>query len=49
MFDNAVDPEFIQPYLPVAGAARVIITSDQQPVTALGVGVAVDVFRAFEA
>jgi tetratricopeptide (TPR) repeat protein len=49
VFDNVIDPEFIQPCLPVAGAARVIITSNQQSVASLGVGVAVDVFTEAEA
>jgi tetratricopeptide (TPR) repeat protein len=49
VFDNVIDPELIQPYLPVAGAARVIITSNQRSVAELGVGVAVDVFTEAEA
>jgi hypothetical protein len=44
VFDNATDPDLVQPYLPVAGAARVIITSNQQSVAALGVAMSVEVF-----
>ena len=44
VFDNATDPELLRPFLPAAGAARVIITSNQQSVASLGAGVPVDVF-----
>jgi tetratricopeptide (TPR) repeat protein len=49
VFDNAVDPDLLRPFLPAAGAARVIITSKQQPVGNLGAGVPVDVFTEAEA
>jgi tetratricopeptide (TPR) repeat protein len=49
VFDNAVDPALVRPFLPAAGAARVIITSNQQPVADLGTGVPVDVFTEGEA
>ncbi len=49
VFDNATDPEALQPFIPATGTARVIITSNQQSVANLGVGVAVDVFSADEA
>ena len=49
VFDNAVDPELLRPFLPAAGAARVIITSNQQSVANLGLGVPVDVFTQSEA
>jgi tetratricopeptide (TPR) repeat protein len=49
VFDNASDPEAIQPYLPAAGAARVIITSNSQSVATLGISTAVDVFTEPEA
>jgi len=49
VFDNATDPELLQPFLPAAGAARVIITSNQQSVANLGAGVPVDVFSEPEA
>ena len=31
VFDNATDPGLLRPFLPAAGAARVIITSNYQP------------------
>jgi tetratricopeptide (TPR) repeat protein len=49
VFDNAIDPELLQPFLPAAGAARVVITSNQQQVANLGVGVPVTVFSRPEA
>ena len=49
VFDNAADPELLRPFLPAAGAARVIITSNQQSVANLGAGVPVDVFTEGEA
>ena len=49
VFDNAVDPDLLRPFLPAAGAARVIITSNQQAVANLGTGVPVDVFTEGEA
>jgi tetratricopeptide (TPR) repeat protein len=49
VFDNVIDPEIIQSYLPAAGAARVIITTNHQPVAALGAGMSVDVFTEPEA
>ena len=49
VFDNATDPAVLRPFLPAAGAARVIITSNHQPVAALGAGVPVDVFTEAEA
>ena len=49
VFDNATDPELLQPFLPAAGAARVIITSNRQSVASLGSGVPVDVFSESEA
>ena len=48
VFDNAADAELLQPFLPVAGAARVIITSNEQAVANLGAGVLVDVFTEDE-
>ena len=38
VFDNAIDPGLLRPFLPAAGAARVIITSNQQSVAYLGTG-----------
>jgi hypothetical protein len=49
VFDNAVDPGLLRPFLPAAGQCRVIITSNQQSVAALGAGVPVDVFTEGEA
>jgi hypothetical protein len=49
VFDNAADPADLLPFLPAAGAARVLITSNEQSVADLGAGVAVDVFSWEEA
>jgi tetratricopeptide (TPR) repeat protein len=49
VFDNATDPEALQPFMPAAGAARVIITSNQQSMANLGAGVPVEVFSEQEA
>ena len=49
VFDNAADPDLLRPFLPAAGAARVIITSDQQSVSYLGAAVPMDVFTQSEA
>ena len=49
VFDNAADPELVQPFIPAAGAARVIITSNHLSMANLGTGVPVDVFTKDEA
>ena len=49
VFDNATDPELLRPFIPAAGSARVIITSNRQSVAYLGAGVPVDVFSEQEA
>ena len=49
VFDNATDPAVLRPFIPAAGAARVIITSNQQSMAYLGAGVPVDVFTEAEA
>ena len=49
VFDNAADPADLLPFLPAAGAARVLITSNERAVADLGAGVAVDVFTWEEA
>ena len=49
VFDNANDPGLLRPFVPAAGAARVIITSNQQAVASLGSAVPVDVFSESEA
>jgi Domain of unknown function (DUF4062) len=40
VFDNAADPADLVPFLPAAGQARVLITSNERPVADLGAGVA---------
>jgi tetratricopeptide (TPR) repeat protein len=49
VFDNATDPQDLLPFLPAAGAARVLVTSNERAVGELGAGVAVDVFSWEEA
>ena len=49
VFDNAADPADLLPFLPAAGAARVLVTSNERPVGELGAGLAVDVFSWEEA
>ena len=49
VFDNATDPGVLRPFLPAAGAARVIITSNYRSVASLGAGVPVEVFTEAEA
>ena len=49
VFDNAVDPELVEPFIPATGAARVIITSNHLSMANLGAGVPVDVFTKEEA
>jgi tetratricopeptide (TPR) repeat protein len=49
VFDNVTDPELLRPFIPAAGAARVIITSNHQSVANLGAEVPVDVFSEPEA
>ena len=49
VFDNAADPELVQPFIPATGAARVIITSNHLSMANLGTGVPVDVFTKDEA
>ena len=49
VFDNATSAELLRPFIPAAGAARVIITSNYQSVVLLGSGVPVDVFSEPEA
>lgn len=38
VFDNAADPELVQPFVPATGAARVIITSNHLSMANLGAG-----------
>jgi tetratricopeptide (TPR) repeat protein len=49
VFDNATDPDVLRPHLPAGGAARVLITSNRQPVANLGTSVGVEVFSPDEA
>jgi hypothetical protein len=49
VFDNASDPDVLRPFVPAAGAARVLITSNRQSVANLGDSVPVEVFTAEEA
>jgi tetratricopeptide (TPR) repeat protein len=49
VFDNAADADLLRPYLPAAGAARVLVTSTRGSVTELGEPVGVAVFTLKEA
>jgi RNA polymerase sigma factor (sigma-70 family) len=49
VFDDVSDPEVVRPFVPIGGTARVLITSNRQPVAKLGSAVPVDVFSADEA
>ncbi len=49
MFDDAEDPGLLRPFVPAAGAARVLITVAREPAAELGTSVPVDVFSAEEA
>jgi hypothetical protein len=49
ILDNAADPADLLPFLPAAGSARVLVTSNERAVGELGAGVAVDVFTWEEA
>jgi tetratricopeptide (TPR) repeat protein len=49
VFDNGADPDLLRPYLPAAGAARVVVTSSRASMAELGHPVGVDVFTPDEA
>jgi tetratricopeptide (TPR) repeat protein len=49
VFDNASDPDLLRPFVPMGGAARVLITSNRHSVANLGTSVSVDVFSPDEA
>ncbi len=49
VFDDVSDPEVVRPFIPVGGAARVLITSNRRSAAGLGSIVPVDVFGAEEA
>ncbi len=49
VFADAADPDLLRPYIPVAGTARVLITSTHASVTNLGPSIPVDAFTAEQA
>jgi tetratricopeptide (TPR) repeat protein len=49
VFDDVEDPGLLQPFVPAAGEARVLITSAREPIAELGTSVPVGVFSAEEA
>ena len=49
VFDDVEDPGLLQPFVPAAGKARVLITSARDPIAELGTSVPVGVFSAEEA
>ena len=49
VFDDAEDPGLLEPFVPAAGAARVLISMAREAVEELGKTVQVDVFSAEEA
>ena len=49
VFDDATDPDLLQPFVPACGAARVLITGARWPVTAPGTSVSLEVFSGDEA
>jgi tetratricopeptide (TPR) repeat protein len=49
VFDDAEDPDLLQPFIPAIGAARVLIISIRQSMTSLGISIPLDVFSAEEA
>ena len=49
VFGNAEDPDVLRPFIPVEGAARVLITTARESVADLGASVPVSVFSADEA
>jgi tetratricopeptide (TPR) repeat protein len=49
VFDDVGDPGLLRPFVPVAGEARVLITTAQEPTAEMGTSVRVDVFSAEEA
>jgi RNA polymerase sigma factor (sigma-70 family) len=49
VFDDVFDPEVVRPFVPVAGSARVLITSKRPPTADAGTDIPVDVFSADEA
>ena len=49
VFDNASDPDVVRPFVPAAGAARVLVTGSWPAEPNLGTSVLVDVFTEREA
>ena len=49
VFDDAADPGLLEPFVPAAGAARVLITAIGEPTADLGPSVRVEAFSAEEA
>jgi len=49
VFDDAQDPDLLRPFVPAAGAARVLITAAREPVADLGTSVPVNAFSPAEA
>ena len=49
VFDDVFDPEVVRPFVPVGGAARVLITTNRQPTAGVGTAIPVDAFSADEA
>jgi hypothetical protein len=49
VFDDVEDPDLLRPFVPAAGASRVLINVARQPIAELGTRVSVDVFSAEEA
>jgi len=49
VFNDVFDPEVVRPFVPVAGSARVLITSKRPPTADAGTDIPVDVFSADEA
>ena len=49
IFDDAEDPDALRPFIPVEGAARVLITTARESVADLGTSIPVSVFSAEEA
>ena len=49
VFDDVEDPGLLQPFVPAAGEARILITSAREPTAELGTSVPVGVFSAEEA
>lgn len=49
VFDNATDADVLRPYVPAAGASRVLVTSNRQSMMELGEPLEVEVFTPGEA